>query len=386
MWVALLIFAQLLPLDANKVCIAHSDDGYCESQVGVHFFSVIQLGAAEVVKVSIPQNRFTLATAKPSVTARQPQPEAPSILELLEKDRRTMMGSSWSLPVWPCLGVFAVVTCCCMCSGGKPRRPLLPWQMLPPVSGPSRRPRKAGQAEPGAEGTIDATTSTSREETETCCCNCAPFVSVGSKSVDERPQRRNVAEKTQAITSLAIHGITLGTDAGSQDASTAAESESKTWTYVRKASTSSGAHGGMEQGVPDFSGKWVCTHTWGLDEFLQEQGISPAQRSFASSAAWPTWEFQQKDNHIKFQNRTVIGCMEEEFEVGGGEYKATDMHRQSLKCTAFWEGATLLIIRESPNGKFREERRIDENGILHFQLRADAPSQTACWGRTFKRV
>jgi len=114
MWVALLIFAQLLPLDANKVCIAHSDDGYCESQVGVHFFSVIQLGAAEVVKVSIPQNRFTLATAKPSVTARQPQPEAPSILELLEKNRRTMMGSSWSLPVWPCLGVslsLHVVAC-----------------------------------------------------------------------------------------------------------------------------------------------------------------------------------------------------------------------------------------------------------------------------------
>lgn len=409
-WVALLIFAPLLPAHAREDRIACSDGEYCETLIDdVHFFSVIQLGTAEFIEVNFPLRNFILATANSSVAVGQLHSYPPSILQWLDERRPTAKRSSLSLVGGIFLGAFAIAACC-LCSGDNPKRRLLPWHLLPPVSGPSRSHRKAGEAMPGVEGVLDAavgSSSTARKEAA-CCAGILPFMSSWSSSVDERPQCRNADMKTQAIKAqttphlsiMSVHGIIIDIDAGRQSASAAAMSESeshasaqlkKTGRYVRKVNTLCGVGSSLkrcstEQGVPDFSGKWTCTDTWGLEDFLEEQGISKVQRSIASAASRPAWEFQQEKNHIKFKNRTMIGLLEEEFEVGGADFTALDGHGQSLKCSALWEGATLLIIRAGPQGKWTEERRIDESGTLHFQLRANAPGLTACWGRTFKRA
>jgi len=41
---------------------------------------------------------------------------------------------------------------------------------------------------------------------------------------------------------------------------------------------------------PNFHGEWVCVDTWGLDDFLKENGIGKMQRMAASKAPWPSWE------------------------------------------------------------------------------------------------
>mmetsp|Transcript_54970 Transcript_54970/g.109290 ORF Transcript_54970/g.109290 Transcript_54970/m.109290 type:complete len:112 (+) Transcript_54970:3-338(+) len=106
----------------------------------------------------------------------------------------------------------------------------------------------------------------------------------------------------------------------------------------------------------------------------------------AVRAPWPRWEFVQNGNHIKFINRGPLGELQEEFEAGGPEYIAIDGRKQQITCKSFWEGETLITEKCGPQGPFREERRFDPNGELHFVLRSLEPSHGgASWGRTFVR-
>jgi len=136
---------------------------------------------------------------------------------------------------------------------------------------------------------------------------------------------------------------------------------------------------------PSFQGEWVCVGTWGLDDFLKANGISSIQRMAAKRAPWPSWEFQQDQDHIKFINHSFLGDITEEFEVGGPEYTAIDGKKQTLQCNASWEGETLVIERSGPQGRFKEERSLDEEGKLNFTLTSLDKASGASWGRTFAR-
>jgi len=138
------------------------------------------------------------------------------------------------------------------------------------------------------------------------------------------------------------------------------------------------------QHKPNLTGEWVCIETWGLDDFLKEMGISYMKRLAATKAPWPSWEFKQDKDQINFCNHTMLGDIKEEFVADGGSYQMIDGHKQTLNCTAFWEGATLVIERAGPQGRFREERQIDANGVLNFTLKGCEP-ETKEWGRKFKR-
>lgn len=106
----------------------------------------------------------------------------------------------------------------------------------------------------------------------------------------------------------------------------------------------------------------------------------------AARAPWPKWEFVQDGHHIKFINRGALGELTEEFEAGGPEYIAIDGRKQRIRSKAFWEGQTLVIEKDGPQGQFREERRFDPDGQLHFVLRSLEPGHGgASWGRTFVR-
>lgn len=135
---------------------------------------------------------------------------------------------------------------------------------------------------------------------------------------------------------------------------------------------------------PDFNGELVCIATWGLDDFLKGMGISYMKRLAASKAPWPSWEFKQEQDQFSFCNHTMLGDIREEFVADGTPYSTVDGHKQTLECAAVWEGSTLVIERSGPQGRFREERSIDEKGQLHFKLQGLEENSTA-WGRTFKR-
>ncbi|CAK9004460.1 unnamed protein product [Durusdinium trenchii] len=135
---------------------------------------------------------------------------------------------------------------------------------------------------------------------------------------------------------------------------------------------------------PSFHGEWVCIDTWGLEEFLKEMGISYMKRLAASKAPWPSWEFHQEQDTFKFINHTMLGDIIEEFVADGSEYTTVDGHKQTLTCIAEWEGKTLVIERMGPQGRFREERSIDEKGQLNFRL-SGLEGKSMSWGRSFKR-
>lgn len=143
--------------------------------------------------------------------------------------------------------------------------------------------------------------------------------------------------------------------------------------------------GGKKSAVPDFNGQWICVSTWGLDEFLKEMGISYVKRLAASKAPWPSWEFQQEEDKFYFCNHTVMGDIKEEFVANGAPYNTVDGHKQTLECMAFWEKNVLVIERCGPQGRFREERSIDDQGLLVFKLTGLEEGQNTSWGRTFKR-
>jgi len=136
---------------------------------------------------------------------------------------------------------------------------------------------------------------------------------------------------------------------------------------------------------PDFGGHWACQSTWGLEAFLRSLGVSKLHRVALEQAPWPSWEFQQDGDFFLFMNHSFLGSMREEFEVGGAEYEAVDLRRQLLRCRAFWEDGTLVLEKCSPQGRFREERLIDDDGLLRFTLRSLEGGGGARFGRTFER-
>ncbi|CAK9030224.1 unnamed protein product [Durusdinium trenchii] len=136
---------------------------------------------------------------------------------------------------------------------------------------------------------------------------------------------------------------------------------------------------------PDFSGEWICTATWGLDDFLKNMGIPYVKRLAAAKAPWPSWEFQQEQDKFKFTNHTVMGPIPEVFVADGSPYPTVDAHKQTLTCVATWEDATLVIERCGPQGRFREERFIDADGKLQFKLLGLEEGHAVSWGRTFRR-
>jgi len=224
-WISLLIFAPLLPTHAREVSVARVDGEYRGNIVeDVHFFSVIQIGLAEFIEVNVPLSNFTLARANSSVAVGQLDAYPPSILQWLDDRQPAGTRNRLSLLGGLFLGALAIVACCLCCSGETPKRQLPPWQLLPPVSGPSRYQRKAGEAQPAVGGVLDPTVgSTSIAQKEAaCCCGIQPYMSSWSSSANERPQSRNAAIKTQAIKALAtphlsiisVSGIIIDTDAG----------------------------------------------------------------------------------------------------------------------------------------------------------------------------
>ncbi|CAL1163461.1 unnamed protein product [Cladocopium goreaui] len=116
----------------------------------------------------------------------------------------------------------------------------------------------------------------------------------------------------------------------------------------------------------------------------KEMGISYMKRLAASRAPWPSWEFKQEQDQFSFCNHTMLGDIREEFVADGTPYSTVDGHKQTLECAAIWEGSTLVIERCGPQGRFREERSIDEKGQLHFKLQG-MEEKSIAWGRTFKR-
>jgi len=101
---------------------------------------------------------------------------------------------------------------------------------------------------------------------------------------------------------------------------------------------------------------------------------------------WPVWEFMQEDDKFVFVNKTIVGEIREEFCANGVEYTTLNGWRQAMTCKAFWEDQTLVIIRSSLHGPFREERMIDASGVLQFTLRGlEPPVENKSWGRTFER-
>lgn len=143
-------------------------------------------------------------------------------------------------------------------------------------------------------------------------------------------------------------------------------------------------------GRPNFQGKWKCIDTWGLDAFLQKvMGSGYIQRTAASKAPWPSWQFAQEGDSMTFTNFTAMGELQENFLVDGPEYITIDGWKREIKCKAAWEGDTLIISRTGPEGRFREERRLDDQEHLQFSLRKlDAATGKAgemAWGRVFER-
>mmetsp|Transcript_59779 Transcript_59779/g.142275 ORF Transcript_59779/g.142275 Transcript_59779/m.142275 type:complete len:1068 (-) Transcript_59779:24-3227(-) len=143
----------------------------------------------------------------------------------------------------------------------------------------------------------------------------------------------------------------------------------------------------VEKSGANFQGRWTCTATWGLNEFLTACKFSLLRRKAAMSAPWPTWEFQQSGDHIIFINQTAVGELREEFTVNGAPYTTVDGWKQTVKCKASWDKEKLIIERDGPQGKFREERFIDSSGKLQFVLNALQPEvATVKWGRTFSKA
>lgn len=140
---------------------------------------------------------------------------------------------------------------------------------------------------------------------------------------------------------------------------------------------------------PNFHGKWTCKATWGLEEFLKDCGFSLFRRKAAMSAPWPSWEFQHIGDQIVFTNHGAAGVMREEFIVGGAPYSMLDGWKQSIDCRAYWLDDCMIHERDGPQGRFREERYLDQDGKLQFVLRSEQPGHVEKdlkWGRTFVKI
>merc|ERR1719384_3043244 len=106
-----------------------------------------------------------------------------------------------------------------------------------------------------------------------------------------------------------------------------------------------------------------------MDVFLQQvMGVGFIQRKAASKAPWPTWQFTQVADRITFTNFTAMGELQENFLVDGPDYVTIEGWKREIQCKAVWDGNKLVTIRTGPEGRFREERWIDDQGLLQFTL------------------
>jgi hypothetical protein len=144
--------------------------------------------------------------------------------------------------------------------------------------------------------------------------------------------------------------------------------------------------GAGEVRLRSLEGVWICVDTFGLDEFLQENGISKMRRMAASRAPWPKWEFFTKDgDRLLWKNHNMLGVQQELIDAGGPEYHIVDGEKNELICRAFWDQDTLVIERLGKPGRFREERRLNAQGELEFVLKSLEEGKTCSWGRKFRR-
>merc|ERR1712232_1278258 len=127
-------------------------------------------------------------------------------------------------------------------------------------------------------------------------------------------------------------------------------------------------------GQVSLEGYWTCTHTWGLSAFLKSTGASMIKRKATESAPWPKWEYQQSGNNIVFINHSALGKLREYITVNGQPYTTEDGWKQKITCKATWESGALVVEKEGPQGKFREERTIDHHGKLQFVLQPLSPA------------
>jgi hypothetical protein len=134
----------------------------------------------------------------------------------------------------------------------------------------------------------------------------------------------------------------------------------------------------------DFNGCWKCVNTWGLDEFLQKMQVNRFQRMAANKAPWPTWEFHQVNDKIKYVNHSAMGDCVEEFVVGGPEYQVTDLKGYLNTCKAYWEDETLKIDKVIHGQGSSTEVRTITDGKLEFYIYV--PAVDFKWGRTFEKV
>lgn len=134
-----------------------------------------------------------------------------------------------------------------------------------------------------------------------------------------------------------------------------------------------------------FTGSWQCVDTWGLQSFLEAEGFGMLTVQAAIRAPWPSWEFVQDQNQFMFTCHSCFGDVHERIQVGGQSYTTRDGKNQLLRSRAFWEQDTLVIQRSGPQGSYREDRRIDSDGLLRFTLTSLNEGSTSKWGRTFKR-
>jgi len=137
-------------------------------------------------------------------------------------------------------------------------------------------------------------------------------------------------------------------------------------------------------GSVSLEGLWTCTNTWGLSAFLKHSGVNLLKRKAAESAPWPSWEYQQSGNNIVFINHSAMGKLREDITVNGQTYTTVDGWKQTITCRATWESGSLVIEKDGPQGKFREERTIDHHGRLQFVLQPLSPVGPN-WGRTFEK-
>jgi len=224
------------------------------------------------------------------------------------------------------------------------------------------------------------------EDDGTCVASPSSAVDRAStKSVEESGQ----PAVARAISSCSLHGISVEADVMQErrGSMTMQQMRSRSHTAQSVVSTKSFVETVADffRARPDFNGEWVCIETFGLDDFLKELGVGTFKRLAASKAPWPSWHFEQDGDKFKFSNHTMMGVLAEEFVADGSTYSTVDGHKQMLNCFALWEGDILVIERSGPQGHFREERRIDESGVLHFTLRGMEASSKVVWGRKFRR-
>jgi len=145
--------------------------------------------------------------------------------------------------------------------------------------------------------------------------------------------------------------------------------------------------GGSNSGALD--GDWTCTATWGMKEFLEVNNVTGIKQNALVAAPWPSWHFQQNGDRILFHNKVIaLPTLEENIRTDREPFTIVDAWKQTVECRAFWEGDMLVVEKDNPQGRTREERRVDESGNLQFVLTAitdDGQKKGPSWGRTFER-